>query len=78
MGSTRRKEAAVTSEQAAQLNDAERKLISCYETLVQVLREQRDELAPFEERNATKAVAALWQVANGLDLRPEQLYDIGV
>jgi hypothetical protein len=42
-----------------------------------VLQEHRGDLAPFEERNALKALAALWQVANGLDLDPGQLYDVG-
>jgi hypothetical protein len=37
----------------------------------------RDELAPYEERNATKAFAALWQVMNGLDMDPGQVYDLG-
>ena len=60
------------------LNDAERELVQCYESLVEILRQRREELAPFEERNATKAVAALWQVMNGLDRDPGQLYDIGV
>jgi hypothetical protein len=60
------------------LNDAERGLVQCYENLVEILQERNHELAPFEERNATKAIAALWQVVNGLDRDPGQLYDIGV
>lgn len=52
-------------------------LARCYETLATVLREHRAELAPFEERNAVKALAALWQVVNGLDLDPGQVYDLG-
>jgi len=52
-------------------------LVECYQTLERVLREHRDELAPFEERNAIKALAALWQVANGLDMEPGQVYDLG-
>jgi hypothetical protein len=68
----------VNEDTAARLNEGERKLIGCFETLVEVLRDHRDDLAPFEERNATKAVGALWQVANGLDAAPGQLYDIGV
>lgn len=59
------------------LNEAERQLVDCYLTLTKVLSEQRDSLEPFEERNALKATAALWQVVNGLDLEPDQLYDIG-
>jgi len=58
-----------------ELSESERVLVECYQNLVQVLK--RDDLAPFERRNALKAVAALWQIANGLDLDPGQLYDIG-
>lgn len=60
----------------AELNASERTLVECYQTLVRVLRESQ-ELAPFERRNALKAVAALWQVANGLDIEPGNIYDIG-
>jgi hypothetical protein len=59
-----------------ELTESERAIVDCYQTLVRVLRESKD-LAPFERRNALKAVAALWQVANGLDLDPGQIYDIG-
>ena len=58
-----------------ELSESERVLVECYQSLVQVLKQ--DDLAPFERRNALKAVAALWQIANGLDLDPGQLYDIG-
>lgn len=58
-------------------NEAERKLADAFEQLRAVLTEHRDELAPYQERNALKALAALWQVANGLDLDPGQLYDVG-
>jgi hypothetical protein len=61
----------------AELNEAERKLVDVYRLLSNVLMGHRDELAPFEERNATKALAALWQVMNGLDLDPGQVYDLG-
>ncbi len=61
----------------AELNEAERKLVDCYRVLSNVLMGHRDDLAPFEERNATKALAALWQVMNGLDLDPGQVYDLG-
>jgi len=44
---------------------------------VRVLKDGKD-LAPFERRNAMKAVAALWQVVNGLDFDPGNLYEIGV
>ena len=60
-----------------ELTPAQASLVSCYETLVATLREHRGSLAPFEERNAIKAVAALWQVMNGLDMDPEPIDDIG-
>jgi hypothetical protein len=59
-----------------ELNASECTLVECYQSLVRVLRESQ-ELAPFERRNALKAVAALWQVVNGLDLEPGNIYDIG-
>jgi hypothetical protein len=59
------------------LNDAELALVEAYNTLVKTLDESSDDLEPFERHNALKAVAALWQVVNGLDLDPGQLYDIG-
>jgi hypothetical protein len=59
-----------------ELSAAERSLVECYQTLVSVLK-ANPELAPFERRNALKAVAALWQVANGLDLDPGNIYEIG-
>jgi hypothetical protein len=59
-----------------ELTESERTLVECYQGLVRVLKDGKD-LAPFERRNALKAVAALWQVVNGLDLDPGQIYDIG-
>lgn len=58
-----------------ELTAAEQTIAECYQTLVKLL--ERDDLAPFERRNALKAVAALWQIVNGLDLDPGQLYHIG-
>ena len=60
-----------------ELNQGERMLVDCYEGLVAVLREHRDDLAPFAERNALKAAAALWQAMNGLDQDPGQVYELG-
>jgi hypothetical protein len=60
-----------------ELNVGERKLVECYLGLVHVLADHREDLAPFEERNALKATAALWQVMNGLDQDPGQLYELG-
>jgi hypothetical protein len=60
-----------------ELNEAERAVVECYRTLAGVLETKRDQLPPFAERNALKALAALWQVANGLDQDPGQLYELG-
>ena len=59
------------------MNEGERKLVECYRGLVDVLENHRDELAPFEERNALKALVALWQVMNGLDQDPGNVYELG-
>jgi hypothetical protein len=55
----------------------EDRLIECYELLLRTLREDGDDLPPFAERNAIKALAALWQVMNGLGRQPGQIYDVG-
>ncbi len=60
-----------------ELSESERTLVESYLGLLRVLKDGKD-LAPFERRNAMKAVAALWQVVNGLDLDPGNLYEIGV
>ena len=59
------------------LNDAEQKLVDCYHSLASVLSEHPGELAPYQERNALKALAALWQIMNGLDMEPDQLFSVG-
>lgn len=60
------------------LTPGERELVGCYETIARVLAEHRDELPPFAERNAIKALAALWQVANGYGLQPgPQVHELG-
>ncbi|HEX3630486.1 MAG TPA: hypothetical protein VHW91_08455 [Candidatus Dormibacteraeota bacterium] len=59
-----------------ELTTSEATLAECYQSLVRVLKDSEG-LAPFERRNALKAVAALWQVVNGLDLDPGNIYDIG-
>jgi hypothetical protein len=60
-----------------ELTEAEERLLDCYRDLHRVLEMHGEELPPFARRNATKALAALWQVANGLDMDPDQLYDLG-
>jgi hypothetical protein len=59
------------------LTEPQRKLVDTYRLLSNVLMGHRDELAPYEERNAVKALAALWQVMNGLDLDPGQVFELG-
>jgi hypothetical protein len=59
------------------VSEGEQALLDAYDELLRVLREHGDELPPFAERNALKALAALWQVANGLGRDPGQLYDLG-
>jgi hypothetical protein len=60
-----------------ELSPAESSVVECYEQLATTLRDHGDELPPFVRSNATKALAALWQVANGLDVGPGQVYDLG-
>ena len=60
-----------------ELNEAQRTLMDCYRNLALVLEKHGDQLAPFEERNAIKALGALWQIANGLDQDPGQVYELG-
>ena len=59
------------------LSDAEQKLVDSYHSLASLLSEHRGELAPYQERNALKALAALWQIMNGLDMEPDQLFHVG-
>jgi hypothetical protein len=59
------------------ISAGEQALLDCYRSLRRVLEEHRAELPPCAERNALKALAALWQVANDLDQDPGQLYELG-
>ena len=61
----------------ADLSEAEGMLVDVYRQLARILEMHADELAPFERRNALKALAAVWQVMNGLDMDPGQVYDLG-
>jgi hypothetical protein len=60
------------------LSPGEAALLEAYETLMTVLREHGDDLPPFAHRNAVKAAAALWQVANGLGAEPGHPYELGI
>ena len=59
-----------------ELTHAEREAMKVYQTLKALAR--RDDLPPCAARNVRKALAAMWQVTNDLDLQFEQLYDLGV
>ena len=60
-----------------ELSDAEQELVHTYRHLYRALDMYGEELDPFARRNALKALAALWQVMNGLDMDPGQLYEVG-
>ncbi|MEA2435200.1 MAG: hypothetical protein QOG54_2657 [Actinomycetota bacterium] len=60
-----------------ELSPAQAELVGCYDKLASLLGDRSGELAPFEQRNALKALAALWQVANGLDMDRGQIYHLG-
>jgi hypothetical protein len=57
-------------------SDTEQQVLDLYERLKELAA--RDDLAPCVQHNIRKALACLWQVVNDLDLRFEQLYDVGV
>lgn len=65
------------SAETTDLTAGERRLIDCYEELVRTLRENGEELPPYAQRNAIKAAAVLWQVANGAGAGPGHIYDAG-
>jgi hypothetical protein len=60
-----------------EMGEGEAALLETYERLRAILEEHGEELPPFAQRNAIKALAALWQVANGLGRQPGQVYDLG-
>ncbi len=60
-----------------ELSSAQAELMECYDRLARVLTEHAEDLAPYEQRNALKALACLWQIANGLDMDKGHLYDLG-
>jgi hypothetical protein len=61
----------------ATLSEGEAALIEVFQGLKETLLAHGDELPPFARRNGLKALASLWQVMNGLDMDPEQLYQLG-
>ena len=58
------------------LSEDERELLAAYEALKRLAA--NDDLPPCAARNVKKALAAMWQATNDLDLQFEQLYDVGV
>lgn len=60
-----------------ELSDPEGKLVDLYRHLASLLEMHGDELPPFARRNAVKALAALWQAMNGLDMDPGPVYHLG-
>jgi hypothetical protein len=62
---------------SAELNAGERKLVEAYQAVREAVEGHRQDLPPFAERNALKALGALWQVMNGLDQDPGQVYELG-
>ena len=61
----------------ADLSESECMLVDVYRQLARTLEMYGDELPPFARRNGLKALAALWQVMNGMDMDPGQLYHLG-
>ncbi len=59
-----------------QMTAVERETLAAYEALKALAA--RDDLPPCAARNVKKALAAMWQATNDLDLQFEQLYAVGV
>jgi hypothetical protein len=55
---------------------AEQDLLHAYQVLKQVA--ERNDLPPCAASNVRKALAAMWQATNDLDLQFEQVYNLGV
>jgi hypothetical protein len=60
----------------AQMTAAEQDAMAAYTALKALAA--REDLPPCAASNVRKALAAMWQVTNDLDLQFEQLYDLGV
>lgn len=54
----------------------EEELLKVYEALKKLA--SQEDLPPCAQRNVRRALSAMWQVTNDLDLQFEQLYDLGV
>ena len=62
----------------ADLSEAECMVVDVNRQLARTVEMHGDELPPFAKRNSLKALAALWQVMNGLDMDPGQVYHLGI
>ena len=60
----------------APLTEQERELLAAYAALKRLAGQE--DLPPCAARNVRKALAAMWQATNDLNLQFEQLYDLGV
>ena len=58
------------------LTDYEQELLAVYKELKRLAA--RTDMPPCADRNVRRALSAMWQVTNDLDLQFEQLYDLGV
>jgi hypothetical protein len=58
------------------LTEQERALLDVYNALKKLAAQ--DDLPPCAARNVRRALSAMWQATNDLDLQFEQLYDVGV
>lgn len=58
------------------LKDYEQELMAAYEALKKLAA--RTDMPPCADRNVRRALSAMWQVTNDLDLQFEQLYELGV
>jgi hypothetical protein len=58
------------------ISEQEQALLDVYQALKRLAAQE--DLPPCAARNIRKALAAMWQATNDLDLQFEQLYDLGV
>ncbi len=58
------------------LTEQEQQLLNVYNALKELAAQEN--LPPCAARNVRKALSAMWQATNDLDLQFEQLYDLGV
>lgn len=58
------------------LTEQEQELLNVYNALKKLA--EQDDLPPCAARNVRRALSAMWQATNDLDLQFEQLYELGV